>query len=229
MCLKSIVNLIVESRDTLASYRETAKRKSDGSPICDADLYLNNLIEGEVSRHLPHHHIVSEETPVDQKSLDKADGCIVFVDPLDGTENFIVGYPMWAVGVSIYCEKRHAGSVIVAPELNEIEYSFATQRQKNSSQSRLIGLSSSIDVSQSAPQPNETEYRITGCSLLNLLFVSRGVFRMYENPVGANCWDILPGLHIAQSCGASEITIDGSPYDGQMLLPTKRYTVRVIR
>jgi myo-inositol-1(or 4)-monophosphatase len=56
--------------------------------------------------------------------------------------------------------------------------------------------------------------------------VARGSFRFFENVKGVNCWDILPGLNLAREAGC-RTWVDGDIYSGELLLPTRKYRVRI--
>ena len=226
--LESVESCILKNYSVLKTLGKSVRRKSDDSPISQADVLVNDLVQAKMRVFFPDHGLVSEEGGLDSEVGSDRSGNIVFLDPIDGTENFIVGFPMWAVGISVFSDSKHQGSMIIAPDLNKTAYSSRFEPGFVDTDSQLVGLSSNRKRQELNPD-DEVEKRITGCSLLNLLFVAEGVFKSYENQVGANCWDILPGLQIALHAGVRDIVVDGIPYHGQMLPPTKKYTLRLAR
>lgn len=71
----------------------------------DADQASENLIIGEINKAYPTHAVLSEEdySHGDKKSFDlakKSEFCWV-IDPLDGTNNFVNGIPIFAVSICL--------------------------------------------------------------------------------------------------------------------------------
>lgn len=63
--------------------------KADTSPVTEADLACNDLIQGILRRARPGYGWLSEETPDDTARLQTE--CQFIIDPIDGTRAFIAG------------------------------------------------------------------------------------------------------------------------------------------
>lgn len=59
-----------------------------------------------------------------------------------------------------------------------------------------------------------------------MLQVSKGAYATFENPKGASCWDILPGLNLALENNL-DVIVDNEKYNGEFLQPTKKYRFRI--
>ena len=207
---------IIKSRDNFS-------KKLDGSYVSKGDMIVNELIKQACLTSFNDFVYVSEEDFDADQNWNKM-GDYIFVDPIDGTENFVSGLKEWGVGISIYSKGRHISSFMYFPELYEIYLSGMPQRKF---QSRLIGLSSSVSVGEIGDTSiNKLEARISGCSMYNMFNAARGSFRYYENVKGVNCWDILPGLNMCIELGRV-CFVDNQKYSGEILFPTKKYKVRV--
>lgn len=203
--------------------RDTPTAKPDGSFVTEGDLLVERLVMELAAKHLPGVVIVSEESdPVHVEPLPGA--WVVVVDPIDGTENFTSGLPEWGVSVACYRGGVHAGSLLGAPELGRwLRTGDVVQRHR----SRIRGLSSSLSKEQILQVGTGPEYRMIGCCVVNMMAVIRGSYLSFENPKGANAWDILAGLNLALEHGLL-VEVNGRPYAGEYLSARERYTFKVV-
>lgn len=215
---------IAASLPAILAGRDHIHLKTDNSYVSEGDLLVQSLAEKWVNNYLPDYQLISEEMAPFSQMWDPI-GKYVVLDPIDGTENFISGLKEWGVGISIYANGRHQESCIYLPELGERQITgMPMQRYR----SRIMGLSSSLTAEDIAglKRLQGIEFRIIGCAMYNLLMVARGSYRIFENIKGVNCWDILPGLNLAREAGC-RTWVNGAPYQGEMLFPTKKYRVRI--
>lgn len=223
VCL-ALVAKIRAALPQILGLRDRVTLKPDNSYVSEGDLLVQQLVMEHLQAALPAHRLISEElAPFD--GIDwPVDGSYVVLDPIDGTENFVSGLKEWGVGISIYAAGRHAESCIYLPELDEV---LVTGQPLRRFSSRIVGLSSSLGKADLEALPWQgAEFRIIGCAMYNLLAAVKGSFRSFENVKGVNCWDILPGLNLALEHGC-RVRVDGRPYGGEMLFPTRKYRVRI--
>jgi myo-inositol-1(or 4)-monophosphatase len=194
----------------------------DGSPVSEIDLSINDLIREFLVKNFENILIISEEDT--SHSELESSGYIAVVDPLDGTENFISGIPIWGISISLWKNKSHIDSVLYFPELR-IQAEFG--KCARTFNSDVVAISSSLPFNFLIPEfNNNSEVRIIGCATYALYLVSTGRIRKFININGANSWDILAGINIA-ICSGCEVLIDGIKYAGEFLNTTKKYTVEV--
>lgn len=208
----------------ILSLRDRFRAKEDNSYVSDGDLHVQSIAESWLTGNYPNYTLISEEMAPFKDEWDPL-GNYVVLDPIDGTENFVSGLKEWGVGLSIFSKGKHQASCIFLPELSEIQISGMPIKRYIS---RIMGLSSSLTASDIGKinWQKDVEFRIFGCAMYNLLMVSRGSIRCFENVKGVNCWDILPGLNLALEAGC--VTwVDDEPYNGEMLFPSKKYRVRI--
>src|SRR5438552_11569370 len=93
-------------------------RKSDGTPVTDADRASERLIRGELERLRPDDAILGEE----EAERPGTSGVRWFVDPLDGTKAFTRGVPLYSTLVAVNDEHGPAIGVIHLPALGETVY-----------------------------------------------------------------------------------------------------------
>ena len=76
--------------------------KTDGSFVTDADLATQARIVRELKKHYPDTAVLGEEmTKQEQEVLLSASDALWCLDPLDGTSNFAVGTPYYAISLAM--------------------------------------------------------------------------------------------------------------------------------
>jgi len=223
--IHAIFQRVRETVVEVLALRDQYEEKADGSFVSKGDLLVQELVFDYLQQFLPHFQLLSEElAPFVEAELDPA-GAYVVLDPIDGTENFISGLREWGVGISIFAAGQHLASGIYLPELDE---QLVTGDIVRTFRSRIVGLSSSLTKDDLSRQPTGYEYRVIGCSMYNMLAAIRGSFERFENVRGVHAWDVLPGLNLALEQGCSAY-VDELPYRGELLLPVRKYRVRLSR
>jgi myo-inositol-1(or 4)-monophosphatase len=219
--LQRVSALVFAHIEKIQALRYKIRIKDDGSPVTDADVYIENLLHDFLRIELPGLRFIGEE------SFDFAwDGkhtYLAVLDPIDGTENFCSGLKEWGVSLGIWYEQTHLGSMLLLPELGE---RLITGDKLSLLTSRITGFSSSFTPAIATGIEAASEYRVTGCAVYNLFNVARGAFARFINPKGAYVWDLLPGIMLALENGC-EVLLDDKPYDGELLDPTRKYRVDI--
>jgi myo-inositol-1(or 4)-monophosphatase len=86
--------------------------------VTDADKHAEKEITDVIRRYLPNALIIGEElTPASELS---AEGVAFVVDPLDGTTNFLHGYPEYAVSIGVLKDGESVAAVVVNCASGEI-------------------------------------------------------------------------------------------------------------
>jgi len=195
--------------------------KPDGSPVTEADRFIEGRLQAFLQYRLSGLFFVGEES-YDFQAAGQA-GYFVLLDPIDGTENFCSGLKEWGVSLGIWKDGVHQGSLLMLPELGEhIMTGDASPRLH----SRITGFSSSYHDAIASGIREAVEYRVTGCAVYNLFNVITGGFARFINPKGAYAWDLLPGVMLALEHGCS-VKVDDAEYHGQFLEPDRKYRVDI--
>lgn len=217
--LKQFIPIIKEQLDEVLLLRTQKEKKADNSFVSKGDLLMDQLVADFVAANYTNYILISEETHKNETVDLDASTFIIVVDPIDGTENFVSGLREWGVGISVYKDKKHLESLIALPELNEY---ILTGDPIQRFESRIAGLSSSLSKQHLLELEEGYEYRIIGCCMYNMLQVVKGSFATFQNPKGANAWDILPGLNLALE-NKLEVIVENKQYNGEFLQPTQKY------
>lgn len=138
--LSDVRDLVLANMPRVQDMRYDIRWKHDGSPVTDADVYLEGEIRAFLAARLPDLTFIGEESWTADDSL--MDGWIAVLDPIDGTENFCSGLKEWGTSLSIWQGPVHRGSMLLMPELGEF---MSTESIPFVPCSRIVGFSSSFN------------------------------------------------------------------------------------
>ena len=93
-------------------------RKSDGTPVTEADRAAEAFVRAELARLRPDDAVVGEE----EAARAGTSGVRWFVDPIDGTKAFTRGVPLYSTLVAVFDAHGPAVGVIHLPALRETVY-----------------------------------------------------------------------------------------------------------
>lgn len=221
MILDIIKKKIEKNLNLIISLKKYKKIKVDNSYVSKADLLIEKIINDVFKKKFNNNFFLLSEENFSEKSKIPNVKYIVVLDPIDGTENFVSGLPIWGISICVYKEKKHYKSLLFFPELNLIAKT-GVKLEKNFS--RIMAMSSSNNrILKKITNLNEV--RITGCCIYNIYNVLNGKFKSYHNPK-ANIWDFLAGLNIAHDNNLY-IRVDNKKYNGELLKANKKYDIKI--
>ncbi|MBX5462578.1 MAG: inositol monophosphatase [Steroidobacteraceae bacterium] len=217
--------IIVRSMNRLESLQITSKGRNDF--VTEIDQAAEREIIGHIRKHYPNHAFLAEESGQIGESE-----TVWIIDPLDGTTNFLHGFPQFAV--SIAC--RHRGqlehAVVYDPLRQEIFTAsrgagahLDNHRIRVSKQRALEGAL----IATGFPYRSNLRYldaylamlrtvmehtagvRRPGSAALDLAYVAAGrVDAFWE--IGLKPWDTAAGTLLIQEAGGHVGTLTGAPY-----------------
>lgn len=113
----------VAADEILPRYRNVAARtKPDGSVITDADLAAQEALVRRLTALEPAPVIAEEMAPAEQLAVFERAERFWCIDPLDGTSNFAVGVPFFAVSVALVERGRPLFGAVYDPVADEAFY-----------------------------------------------------------------------------------------------------------
>lgn len=189
--------------------------KVPGSPVCAADIAIDNFLRRELSALLPAAGWLSEESTDAPERLNG--GLIWLVDPIDGTRDYIHGRDGWAVSVALVSAGRPLFGYLAAPARNEFWHGESGQgswrngeRLAASARAQLRG--ARVPAKQLPPddadlvmvdQPNSIALRMAmvAANEADLVATVRWGFE----------WDIGAAALIAREAGAAVTDAFGQP------------------
>lgn len=99
--------------------------KGASSPVSEADIAVNDLLEARLRGATPGYGWLSEESADDATRLSRRLTWVV--DPIDGTRNYLNGHDEWCVSVALVEDASPVLAAVYAPTTNE--FFFAARGQ----------------------------------------------------------------------------------------------------
>lgn len=224
---RDIKKLIMDNLVQILALRSKRKKKEDESFVTEGDFLCQKLIMDYVKAGPEDLEVVSEEMNLADFSYDENKNYIV-IDPIDGTENFTSGLKDWGVSVCIYEKGKHRESMLLLPEL-DLSLITGENDREFKCDSRIQGISSSSLLKEFREGLVDSgEYRLTGCSVLGMYNVVKGLYKSFEKPAKAKMWDIMAGLNLALEHELN-VVVDGKKYAGEFLLPVQHFSFKINR
>ena len=207
-----------------------AARKPDGTWVTEADRAAESAIRARIAETFPHHNVLGEEEGLTSATGGPPiDGAPTwFVDPIDGTNNFMAEIPIWATLVGLRHRDESVVGVAHAPALGE------TYDAARGMGARMNGGAISVDpVTELADAmvlfaSIESWQAVGAGSFMNALtgsarrsrgisdfwghmLVARGAAHVMVEP-DLSPWDVVALQAIVTEAGGRLTHLDGSPW-----------------
>jgi myo-inositol-1(or 4)-monophosphatase len=217
--------VIIRSLNRLESLTVTAKGRNDF--VTEVDHAAEAEIIAVIRRHYPQHAFLAEESGSTGEHE-----TVWIIDPLDGTTNFLHGFPVFAVSIACQMKGRLEHAVIYDPMRGEL---FTASRGAGAHLenhrmrvSKARGIDGSL-IATGFPYRANTRYldsymsmlravteqaagvRRPGSAALDLAYVAAGrVDGFWE--IGLAPWDTAAGTLLIQEAGGRIGTLTGGEY-----------------
>ncbi|KAL0490663.1 inositol monophosphatase [Acrasis kona] len=94
-------------------------KKEDTSPVTEVDKQLNEIIVNHLSKQFTDARVVGEESDLSTLE-DVSKGMVFFVDPIDGTKEFIQNNGQWSVMIGLALDGEAHLGVVYIPSSDEM-------------------------------------------------------------------------------------------------------------
>jgi myo-inositol-1(or 4)-monophosphatase len=216
--------------DVLMSYygrppEGLASKSSETDLVSDADREAERAVRNLLGAERPADGLLAEEGSHAAGSSDR----LWLVDPLDGTINFLYGFPAWAVSVALEDAGGVAVGVVYSPVHAE---TFSAARgegarlngrplrvsERRALESAMVATGFSYEATRRAEQaevirrllPSARDIRRAGAAALDLAWLAAGrVDAFYER--GLQDWDSAAGDLLVREAGGAVADLDGDP------------------
>ncbi len=205
--------------------RVSAQHKPDGSLLTEADLAADACVRTGLAASWPDIPVLSEEmTLPEQQALLDGGGPVWCLDPLDGTSNFVAGFPLFSLSLALIEDGRVSLGVVYDPVREE---SFAATLGGGATLNgrRLPRRCSAPDLARcvalvdfkrlSAPlatrlstNPPYASQRNLGTCALEWAWLAAGRGHVYLHG-GMRLWDYAAGSLLLAEVGGCSATLDG--------------------
>ncbi|MFK7778277.1 MAG: inositol monophosphatase family protein [Gimesia sp.] len=211
--------------DWVDKFRVSEKARAD--LVTDADFASQTAIVNHISEQFPTHHMLGEE------GLSRVDGESDYrwvIDPLDGTSNYVHGFPYYCVSIGLEFQGELILGVVYDPNRDEMFSAFREQGAQLNGKSIQPSPIKSIDQAMlMASLPVGTDGRDiaidrflrvlpvaqalqrTGSAALNLCYVSAGRIEGYWSS-NLKPWDMAAGVLICREAGGVVTSIENADF-----------------
>lgn len=196
--------------------------KNNRTFVTSADIRADKILKDELLYARSEYSLISEET---EEIIGTNPNYKWIIDPLDGTMNYLHGFPHWAVSIALEKDNEIIAAITYDPIKNEMFWSEKGYgAYVNDKKIRVSGRKSVEDllVSIGAFDVNiqshictiNASLRRSGSTTLDMAYLASGrtdiVFCSHSYP---NKWDSAAGMLLIKEAGGVLLTKDGIPTD----------------
>ncbi len=244
MDLKTIENIAVDTareagaiiRRGLTKQKSLSMKSSEIDLLTEYDKETDTFITGRLLSAFPSHSIKSEESTTEKREPGNQDDDYVWhVDPIDGTINFVHGYPIFAVSLALYKENEPLVGVVYDPMRDEcfsaISGRGAWLRSGETCQSIHVSTANRLvesllatgfpydrhqnrdnNISQTAAYLKKVRgLRRSGAAAIDLAYVAAGRLDGYWE-FRLRSWDVAAGVLLVGEAGGAVTQTDGQGF-----------------
>jgi myo-inositol-1(or 4)-monophosphatase len=218
---RSAGNVITRGMTRLDSISVQVKERNDFVTSVDRD--AENAIISILRKAYPQHAILAEES-----GATRGDDFEWIIDPLDGTTNYLHGFPQFAVSIALRHKGRLEQAVVYDPLSQELftatrgDGAMLNDRRirvsnRTSLEGALLGtgfpfkaqhqLDTYLDMFR-ALFPQSAGIRRAGAAALDLAFVAAGRLDGFWE-IGLSTWDMAAGVLLIQEAGGLSSDFSG--------------------
>jgi 3'(2'),5'-bisphosphate nucleotidase len=211
-----------------------ARAKSDASPVCDADLFGEEIILNGLARLAPQFPVVAEELCANGAPPEVGGRPFILVDALDGTKEFLQRRDSFTVNVALIRDRAPVAGAVYAPARGEMffagvgAWTFAAapgskvppRRAWRALRTRPMPKQDAIAVASRNHRDAETDRFLgllpvkevvsTGSSL-KFCLVAAGEADVYPRFGRTMEWDIAAGDAVLRAAGGIAVDSAGAP------------------
>lgn len=208
--------------------RFTITEKSRANLVTEADFASQKAIHERIHRRFPDHNFLGEEGLAERNS-DSPWRWVI--DPLDGTSNYVHGFPYYAVNIAAEFGNELMIAVTFDPNRDElftgIRGGGASMNGKPIRPTRVTALQDAMVVASLPVACRPEHYAVkqllnvmphvqtvqrTGSAALNLAYVAAGRIDAFWSG-SLKPWDMAAGVLLVQEAGGRVTRMKGEPID----------------
>ncbi|MGE5453273.1 MAG: inositol monophosphatase family protein [Acidobacteriota bacterium] len=237
------------NRASLDVERLTVSAKSHNDFVTDVDRAAEEVIIDTILEAYPGHGILAEESGRSRGAKDS--DFVWIIDPLDGTTNFIHGFPVYAVSIALAYRNQVQQAVVYDPSRNDLFYaSKGKGAYMNDRRIRVSKRTRMLEALVGTGFPfrkgdNFQRYlkmfedvmvqvagvRRPGAASLDLCYVAAGFYDAFFE-TGLSPWDVAAGSLMITEAGGLVGNFTGEPdflYQREILAGTPRIYGQMVK
>jgi myo-inositol-1(or 4)-monophosphatase len=229
--LESMIGVAMNAGNFVRHYYSSrdfgiSEKKDSHDLVTDVDRESQKIISSELSSRFPDISIIGEE----DKAIIKKKHAF-FIDPLDGTLNFVKQIPFFTVSIGYWKDNQPICGVVFDPIRKDLFYarkgsgSYLNGRKikttnVNNGKYQLLAsdwghesyyYEKNIITIQRILKEKFYLFRFMGCASLAICYVGAGILNGYWH-YKLSPWDMAAGVLIAQEAGATVTSINGKQF-----------------
>lgn len=208
--------------------RFSVREKSKANLVTEADEASQSAIVQSLKSRFPEHGFLGEESLNDRSETSE---CFWIIDPLDGTTNYVHGFPYYCISIALSVRGQLEVGVIYDPNRDELFTAICGQgawcngqRICTSGESELSSAMAMASLPVATDPENPAVKRFltaltkmqtvqrTGSAALNLAYVGCGRIDAFWSS-SLHPWDIAAGVLIVEEAGGSVTNLSGDAFD----------------
>jgi myo-inositol-1(or 4)-monophosphatase len=210
--------------------RKEVRHKGVVDLVTQYDVETEHFLLTALAEAFPGYTLVGEESYEGSYELERA----IYIDPIDGTTNFVHGIPHLAVSLGVREEGHPQMAVVYNPILDELYWAqrgrgawLGEERLKVADdrelQNALIATGFPYAKVNRGPEyrwvvdavaallPRIQDLRRLGSAACDLSYTARGIFAgFYE--IDLKPWDVAAGILLVEEAGGVVSNLEGDPY-----------------
>jgi myo-inositol-1(or 4)-monophosphatase len=204
----------------LSLFRTELKNWTKGasSPVSEADIAVNDLLEKRLRSATPDYGWLSEESADDESRLEKR--LVWIVDPIDGTRGYLAGREDWCVSVALVENASPVLAAVFAPASDEFFFAARGQGAARNGVAIQVTPGTELDFSRIAgPKPlverlsrsagEVVLHPRIGSLALRLCRVAQGSLDAAFAGGQSRDWDLAAANLIVQEAGGNMTALSG--------------------
>lgn len=203
--------------------------------VTQYDVQTENYILEELKKYFPDHTLVGEESHSQSNNERYHYEKAIYIDPIDGTTNFIHGIPYLAVSLGVWEKGEPVMAVVYNPILEELFWAakeegsycngtkLAVSPQKELQQSLIATGFPYAKVNQGVEYrwvikcmtnllPHIQDIRRLGAAAIDLCYLAQGKTEAFYE-IDLKPWDVAAGILIVQEAGGEVSNVCGERYN----------------
>ncbi|XP_004922007.1 inositol monophosphatase 1 [Bombyx mori] len=228
--VKTCGNLISEHINGCKSF---VLKSCDIDLVTEIDKKVEDTLVGGLSKAFPDHKFIGEESVADGTKCELTDSPTWIIDPVDGTMNFVHGFPHSSISVGLTINKEPVVGIIYNPILGQMftakkgQGAFLNETQIHVSQVKEFATALVTFEAGTSRDPERFKavmenykilvskghgVRTLGSAALNMAMVALGGADAYFE-FGIHAWDVAAGTVLVREAGGVVIDPAGGPFD----------------
>lgn len=231
-----VIDLTSKAGEIAKKYQFAAdlKHKSKGTSdfATEADIEVEEFLKKNLEKKYPGSEFLMEESAPQDYSGFSSKETLWVIDPIDGTANFSIGNPYFAISVALVSFSKVKLGVVYAPVLNQLFLAREDKKDALLNNSPLsVSQTSSINQAHLATgfpwdmekrkvivkwlgqvSPSARQIKVMGSAALDICSVAKGEVDAFF-ATGIKPWDVAAAYLILEKSGGKITTSQGDSWD----------------